>query len=722
MHDTVASKCPHCGMEVPVSSTGGVCPHCAADFLQASQTEISGEDGSRPTFTPPTAAELAPHFPQLEILELLGRGGMGAVYKARQPAIDRVIALKILPPGIGNDPAFAERFSREARALAKLNHPGIVTLYEFGHTPRGLYYFLMEFVDGVNLRELLESKPVPPREALAIVPQICDALQFAHDQGIVHRDIKPENILLDRRGRVKVADFGLAKLMGTGDEPAAGGTAAGSSSLTDAGKVMGTPQYMAPERMEHPTEVDHRADIYALGVVFYQLLTGELPDKKLQPPSRRVQIDVRLDEVVLRALEKKPEHRYQQASAFKTQVETISAASAKPESRSPGSASPSLTRFQSLTLIAVDILVGLLLALVGWTANESGMFFNALYVFIMFLVPVRVFLILWHVFRGTLEYRLWRTPRARELRPYRWQVLNGWIFWLLAALTLKTCIVPAQFSTDELTLIHVIVWGGIAAIIVLGLLPGKRIFVATNLAFMAGSVFMAVQLARIHSPAPKAEAVVLAAPFRGEWLVVQGGWSTLINHHYGITDQRDALDIERVVKGKERTGPQNKLTSYPSWGETLYAPADGKIAVLVNDLDDNPIGQTDEENVAGNHISLDIGGGRFVLMAHLQKGSALVAPGDVVHAGQPIAKCGNSGNTTGPHLHIQVQSGPRIFVTGNTVRTYPILFRDVTCMRDQRPRSDSPFSVRRNDCIICEQALKLAPVFSQVTNAPNLNP
>ena len=174
----------------------------------------SQAEGGRTRFVAPTLEELVKPFPQLEILGFIGQGGMGAVYKARQKALDRVVALKILPPGIGGDPSFAQRFTREAKALAKLNHPGIVTLYEFGQAD-GLFYFLMEFVDGVNLRHLLEAGRVSPREALAIVPQICDALQYAHDHGIVHRDIKPENILLDRQGRVKVADFGLAKLVGT---------------------------------------------------------------------------------------------------------------------------------------------------------------------------------------------------------------------------------------------------------------------------------------------------------------------------------------------------------------------------------------------------------------------------------------------------------------------------------------------------------------------------
>ena len=137
---------------------------------------------------------------------------MGAVYQARQLKLDRLVAIKILPPEWGRDPAFAERFAREARALARLNHPQIVGVHDFGEAG-GLYYLIMEFVDGVNLRQLLRAGQLQPRQALAIVPQVCDALQYAHEEGIVHRDIKPENILLDKRGRVKIADFGLAKLM-----------------------------------------------------------------------------------------------------------------------------------------------------------------------------------------------------------------------------------------------------------------------------------------------------------------------------------------------------------------------------------------------------------------------------------------------------------------------------------------------------------------------------
>jgi serine/threonine protein kinase len=352
------NKCPQCGTPLPSGALAGLCPAC---LLKAGAAADTATDAKRPPFNPPGVAELAPLFPQLEILEFIGQGGMGAVYKVRQKELDRIVALKILPPGIGDDPAFAGRFAREAKALAKLNHPNIVTLYEFGRAdlpvsqssasfqpapgtsaPEGagkmpalLYFFLMEFVDGVNLRQLLQAGRIAPREALAIVPQICDALQFAHDQGIVHRDIKPENILLDRRGRVKVADFGLAKIVGNdgrADLPVSQGNEAAqqhrpTNDLTDAGKMMGTPQYMSPEQIAAPGGVDHRADIYALGVVFYQMLTGELPGKKIEPPSKKVQIDVRLDEVVLRALEKNPELRYQQVSEVKTMVETITGSS-----------------------------------------------------------------------------------------------------------------------------------------------------------------------------------------------------------------------------------------------------------------------------------------------------------------------------------------------------------------------------------------------------------
>jgi tRNA A-37 threonylcarbamoyl transferase component Bud32 len=319
---------------LPPGALGGLCPKCLlAAGLESDDREKGAQGGGShaPTtphsgsFVPPDAAWLATHFPQLEILELLGHGGMGAVYKARQPRLDRLVALKIIRPESADDPAFAERFNREARMLARLSHPHIVAVYDFGEVevsqaavsepPRKLYFFLMEYVEGTNLRQLLQMGELTPQQALAIVPQICEALQFAHDEGIVHRDIKPENILLDKRGRVKIADFGLAKL-------AAGWPQ--EFTLTGTHQVMGTPRYMAPEQMEGSHAVDHRADIYSLGVVFYEMLTGEVPMGHFEPPSKKVEVDVRLDEVVLRTLAREPQRRYQHASDLKSQVECIS--------------------------------------------------------------------------------------------------------------------------------------------------------------------------------------------------------------------------------------------------------------------------------------------------------------------------------------------------------------------------------------------------------------
>jgi len=281
---------------------------------------------------PPDIDAVQAAFPNLEIQELIGIGGMGVVYKARQKSLNRTVALKLLAPHRNAEPGFAERFSREARALAALNHPNIVTVHDFGQAD-DFFYLLMEYVDGVNLRQATTRRRFTPEQALAIVPPICEALQFAHDRGIVHRDIKPENLLLDIDGRVKVADFGIARIL---NQPETEHRAddmlrpiESDPGLTGDSKL-GTPRYMAPEQSEHPGQVDHRADIYSLGVVFYEMLTGEAPGGHLEPPSRRVAVDVRLDEVVLRALADSPELRWQTASDLQTQVEAITHEKASP--------------------------------------------------------------------------------------------------------------------------------------------------------------------------------------------------------------------------------------------------------------------------------------------------------------------------------------------------------------------------------------------------------
>ncbi|MFO0935370.1 MAG: protein kinase [Gemmataceae bacterium] len=259
----------------------------------------------------PPPSEIQPEFPDLEILAPLGRGGMGLVYKARQRSLGRDVAVKLLAPDRATDPAVIERFLREAQALARLNHPNIVTVYDTGRTARTAY-LVMEFVDGQSLRDRLREGPLSPAQALGLVPPLCDALQYAHDQGVVHRDIKPENILLGKDGKVKIADFGLAKV---GDRD--------GESLTGSGERMGTARYMAPEQWTNTAAVDHRADIYSLGVLIYELLTGEVPTPRYKPPSAKVGTDPRLDGVVSKSLEEVPDDRYQRAAEVKSDVERI---------------------------------------------------------------------------------------------------------------------------------------------------------------------------------------------------------------------------------------------------------------------------------------------------------------------------------------------------------------------------------------------------------------
>jgi len=306
-------QCPRCGGVMPADAPEGLCPRCLGALHFATETVLPGEHPRAP-MPPMPPAELAPHFPQLEILECLGRGGMGVVYKARQKSLNRIVALKLLAPERVHDRGFADRFGREARALAALNHPNIVTVHDFGEAG-GCFFLLMEFVDGVNLRQAMKAGRFTPEQALAIVPPICDALQYAHDHGVVHRDIKPENLLLDRTGRIKIADFGIARMLEAG--------AAVATAIPGESQPAGTPQYMAPEQKADPAHADNRADIYSLGVVLYEMLTGELPSDRLLPPSRKVQLDVRLDEIVLRAIEISPELRYQTAFDLRQQLETM---------------------------------------------------------------------------------------------------------------------------------------------------------------------------------------------------------------------------------------------------------------------------------------------------------------------------------------------------------------------------------------------------------------
>jgi serine/threonine protein kinase len=276
--------------------------------------------GPRPTLAGnhavdlPLPGELSALLPPgaYQVESFLGQGGMGAVYKGTQVRLKRSVAIKIMRRDLGKDYDFEVRFEREAQAMAKLNHPGIVSVIDYGEAGPDYLYIVMELVDGADLMDVIRSGGMTQEMALSLLPQICDALQFAHDHGIVHRDIKPSNIMLTRDGRIKMADFGLAKHFD-----------AENSFRTQTGTGMGTPDYAAPEQFDPTTQIDHRADIYALGVMIYQMITGQLPRGVWKPPSQRAAVDPHWDDIVFRAMQNDPADRYQQASQVKTDVSSI---------------------------------------------------------------------------------------------------------------------------------------------------------------------------------------------------------------------------------------------------------------------------------------------------------------------------------------------------------------------------------------------------------------
>jgi serine/threonine protein kinase len=304
---TSGAKCSH---ESPRRGTGalaGLCPKCLFEQgLAKPALKV------RQPFTPPPLESLAKSIHGVELIELIGQGGMGAVYKGRQHLLNRLVAVKVLPPTGADGGSIAVRFEQEARVLARLSHPNIVAIHAYG-LAGALPYFTMDYVEGGTVRQMLKGKRLDPRKAIALFLQVCEGLQHAHERGVVHRDIKPENILVDRQGRAKIADFGIARLDG---EVEAG------NRQTVEGQWLGTPHYMAPEQLERSHTVDHRADIYSAGVLLYEMLTGELPLGRFPAPSSIAKIDRGLDRVIFKALEKSPSRRFQDVRRFKLAVET----------------------------------------------------------------------------------------------------------------------------------------------------------------------------------------------------------------------------------------------------------------------------------------------------------------------------------------------------------------------------------------------------------------
>ena len=280
--------------------------------------------GGGARWNPPTLEEIRRELPQYPIIRLIGRGGMGAVYLARQDSLDRNVAIKVLPPGIDDDDLlFAERFKLEARAMAKFTHPGIVSVHDAGETPGGLPYFVMEFIGGTDVGARLAAEGrLSPAEAVRIALRVCEALSYAHERGVVHRDIKPSNIMIETDGTVKVADFGLAKL--TSHE---GG-------FTRSDMALGSPDFAAPECSIPGLGIDTRADIFSVGVMLYQMLTGRLPRGRFDPASGvMAQIDPRLDTIIDKALQTDREKRYSSAAEMSEALARIRTAPSRRKNR-----------------------------------------------------------------------------------------------------------------------------------------------------------------------------------------------------------------------------------------------------------------------------------------------------------------------------------------------------------------------------------------------------
>ncbi len=266
-------------------------------------------------WVPPTPEQLAKLLPQYQVECLLGQGGMGAVYKGVQRSLERPVAIKLLPRDAdGMDESYLQRFRNEARIMARLDHPSIVPVYDFGETGDGQLYFVMAFVEGSDVHQLVHAHGCLPQEqALRIAMHACDALHYAHTHGIIHRDIKPANVLIGAAGQVKVADFGLAKTS----------EARGSGALTQTDVTMGTPDFVAPESFLMGAQVDARADLYAVGVMLYQMLCGRLPRGAFDVPSRLCGCDPRFDDIVLKAMQYDREQRYQTAHEIHCDLDVI---------------------------------------------------------------------------------------------------------------------------------------------------------------------------------------------------------------------------------------------------------------------------------------------------------------------------------------------------------------------------------------------------------------
>jgi biopolymer transport protein ExbD/predicted Ser/Thr protein kinase len=570
-------QCPQCGHRFDPEIVPGLkdgCPRCMANYLKSEGRGLSSFDTTGNVEDETAPLQVGAKLRGYEVLEYLGRGGMGFVYKAKQAGLDRVVALKVLAPRLAGSLEFAARFTREAKALATLSHPNIVQIFDYGHE-NGLYFLVMEYVDGTSLRRILSTQRLNPETALRYVPQICDALEFAHTAGVVHRDIKPENILIDKRGGLKIADFGLAKIAaGAPGKPGAAAEPKGHATVS--GQVMGTPHYMAPEQVENTAAVDHRADIYSLGVVFYEMLTGELPLGRFPSPSQKVQVDVRFDEVVLKALEKEPEKRYQRASLVKEDVSRLSTALGN-EVKAEGS--PARAWRMPVARIALGLVSGLVaipvfmivdhmgigeknenLAMVGglvlgWSIAE-GLVRRSLTSFavcLAFAFPAAIggWLLLGPLDPVTNLQAVaagFGTAIGLALSSYQ-QSCNGRAAWLV--------LVACLFSLPFIGILLYLLKGHTADFVTVG-----------GGVFLHGATALALSLKAGTEPhRTRPRLAMLAWTFLGLWLIPLVGWGTV--YLVGVLPKQRALEKQIVEEFAHMKQKRAQEAERISWGQPV---------------------------------------------------------------------------------------------------------------------------------------------------------
>jgi hypothetical protein len=344
----------------------------------------------------------------------------------------------------------------------------------------------------------------------------------------------------------------------------------------------------------------------------------------------------------------------------------------------------------TMLAVAMTALTGLLAV--------SGLLFQAISGLVVLTLIVGAASRAWGAYKKDLELGLLRRPLAPELRWYRAQLavrLAFLIAWVLVGRSTVALLPLFEAGADRTAWM---IMGVVFALSVAAwLVPRKTVRAGTNAAFALGTLALAVPLVQTLLP-PSREAVELDPPLRVEMAVFQGGESPIWNHHYIIGGQRHALDVVAVEDGRMIAREGSGLEDHRCFGKPLHAPASGTVVKVVSDRPDNLPGKTDLEQIVGNQVVIDIGGGRYVLMAHMKQGSAAVSVGDQVKCGQEVGQCGNSGNTSAPHLHMQVQSGPELGAPG--LVTFPIAFRGVVRTRGGEVTEGVAGGLRRGDRLV----------------------